>query len=148
MNEARPIVDEVGPDEAFELLKSGSATALIDVRTRAEWSFVGLPDIEPTGAPLWPIEWSGFPAMTRNPGFEAEVLERLQGRAPERLLFICRSGARSMAAAHAVAVALVSQGLPAHCTNVAEGFEGNLDGKGHRGGMNGWKARGLPWRQS
>jgi len=148
MAEARPIVHEVGPDEAFELLKNGTAIALVDVRTRAEWSFVGLPDIESTGAPLWPVEWSRFPAMTRNPGFEAEVMERLQGRAPDRLLFICRSGARSMAAAQATARALASQGLPAHCTNVAEGFEGALDGEGHRGGMNGWKARGLPWRQS
>lgn len=148
MVEAQAIVDEVGPAEAFELLKSGSAKALIDVRTRAEWTFVGLPDTEPAGVPLWPVEWSSFPAMARNPGFEAEVMERLRGRPPGRLLFICRSGARSMAAAQATARALAGQGFEAHCTNVAEGFEGNLDGHSHRGEVNGWKARGLPWRQS
>lgn len=148
MTEARLTVDEVNPADAFELLRNDSATALIDVRTRAEWSFVGLPDTGAIGAELWPIEWVGFPELVRNPGFVAEVMERLNGRPPGRLLFICRSGARSMAAAQATAAALAGQGLAAHCTNVAEGFEGDLDRDGHRGATNGWKARGLPWRQS
>jgi rhodanese-related sulfurtransferase len=150
MSEARPIIDEVNPAEAFDILRDDSATALIDVRTRAEWAFVGLPDIGEAGggAEYWPIEWAGFPAMARNPGFVAEVMERLNGRQPGRLLFICRSGARSMAAAQTTAMALAGKGLAAHCTNVAEGFEGDLDPEGHRGKTNGWKARGLPWRQS
>lgn len=148
MAEVRPIVDEISPAEAFELLKNDDATALIDVRTRAEWAFVGQPDIGGAGAKLWPIEWVTFPAMARNAGFVAEVMERLNGKSPGRLLFICRSGARSMAAARATAVALAEQGVAAHCTNVAEGFEGDLDPRGHRGKANGWKARDLPWRQS
>jgi len=148
MAEVRPIVDEVDPAEAFEILHDDSATALIDVRTRAEWAFVGVPDIGATGAEFWPIEWVDFPDMTRNPGFVDEVMTRLNGHPPGRLLFICRSGARSMAAAQATAMALAGQGLAAHCTNVAEGFEGDLDPGGHRGKANGWKVRGLPWRQN
>ncbi len=172
-----PIVDEVDPLTAYRLLESRSDAVLIDVRTRAEWSFVGLPDVSATGRPLWLVEWAGFPEMAANPGFLDTVMQRIRGQAeggqgddragdqgddrgddrgddgganhpPERLLFICRSGQRSMAAARAVAEALAAEGVAARCSNVAEGFEGELDSRGQRGRHNGWKARGLPWRQT
>lgn len=144
-------VDAVDPDTAFELLRDDPEAQLIDVRTRAEWTFVGLPDLSSIGRDVWPIEWVCFPSMTPNPEFLAGVGEMMRhggGRMPRRLFFICRSGARSLAAARAVADALgPGSGLEC-CTNVAEGFEGDLDASGHRGRKNGWKARGLPWRQS
>lgn len=143
-----PIVDEVDPTAAYQLLDTGPDTALVDVRTRAEWAFVGVPDLEATGRPLWLVEWVSFPAMTRNPAFLDELAERMGDSPPGRLFFICRSGARSMAAARAVAAVLDGAGITAHCTNVAEGFEGDLDAEGHRGSVSGWKNRGLPWRQS
>ena len=34
------------------------------------------------------------------------------------------------------------------CFNIADGFEGPLDDKRHRGAIGGWKAQGLPWSQS
>lgn len=148
MQAVRPIVDEVDPAAAYRLLETDSSIALVDVRTRAEWAFVGVPDVSGTGRPLWLVEWARFPAMTQNPAFLEELGTQMGGAAPERLLFLCRSGARSMAAAQAVAGALAERGLEAHCTNVAEGFEGDLDAEGRRGRQNGWKARGLPWRQS
>lgn len=148
MHAVRPIVDEVGPAAAYRLLESDSSTALVDVRTRAEWAFVGVPDLSGTGRPLWLVEWAGFPGMTQNPAFLEELSTWMGDAVPERLLFICRSGSRSMAAAQAVAAALAGKGIETHCTNVAEGFEGDLDAEGHRGRKNGWKARGLPWRQS
>lgn len=148
MSNERPIIDEVDPAEAYRLLESDSKSALIDVRTRAEWAFVGLPDLSALGRPVWPIEWVAFPNMARNPGFIEELADRMGGKPLARLFFICRSGSRSMAAAQAVAAELGAQGVSAHCTNVAEGFEGDLDQDGHRGRGNGWKARGLPWRQS
>lgn len=148
MSEVRQIVDEVDPADAYRILESRPGTALVDVRTRAEWAFVGLPDLAAIGRSVWPVEWATFPSMTRNPGFLSELRERSGGRLPERILFICRSGARSMAAAQAVAAAMAAQGVAMHCTNVAEGFEGDLDGEGHRGRVNGWKVRGLPWRQN
>jgi len=68
---------------------------------------------------------------------------RKAGLTPEhRIHFLCRSGARSMAAAQAAQAA----GFP-QVFNVAEGFEGNPDAEGHRGVVAGWKAEGLPWRQ-
>ncbi|MFQ5565575.1 MAG: rhodanese-like domain-containing protein [Paracoccaceae bacterium] len=148
MSGDRPIVDEVDPAEAYRILESIPEAALIDVRTRAEWAFVGLPDLSALGRPLWPIEWVAFPSMARNPAFVDELAARMDGKLPARALFICRSGNRSMAAAQFVAAALAKQGLAAHCTNVAEGFEGDLDADGHRGRVNGWKVRGLPWRQN
>ena len=144
----RPIIDEVDPAEAYRLLESIPDTALIDVRTRAEWSFVGLPDLSALGRPLWPVEWVAFPNMAQNPDFISDLAARTGDTPPSRLFFICRSGTRSMAAAQMVAATLSGKGLAAHCTNVAEGFEGDLNQDGHRGGVNGWKARGLPWRQN
>lgn len=148
MQAVRPIVDELDPVAAYRLLESNPSTALVDVRTRAEWAFVGLPDISATGRPFWQVEWVRFPGGARNPGFLDELAELMGDSVPARQLFICRSGARSMAAAQAVAAALAEKGVEVHCSNVGEGFEGDLDAEGHRGRLNGWKARGLPWRQS
>ena len=94
-------VDELAPLEVFQKLESSPSAVLIDVRTRAEWSFVGLPDLGALGRELWPIEWQSFPSKAQNPDFLAEIGTRLQRGVPERLFFICRSGARSMAAAEA-----------------------------------------------
>lgn len=148
MRAGRSIADEVDPVAAYRLLESDSSAALVDVRTRAEWAFVGVPDVSATGRPLWLVEWARFPAMTQNAAFLEELAGQTGGDVPERLLFLCRSGARSMAAAQAVAAALAARGVETRCTNVAEGFEGDLDAEGHRGRISGWKARGLPWRQS
>lgn len=148
MSELRPIIDEVTPPEAYDILRRDSAAVLIDVRSRAEWAFVGVPDLSEIGTGPVLVEWAVYPSMSRNPGFVAELTERLSSLAPDRLLFLCRSGARSMAAAQTMVAALAEQGLPAHCTNVAQGFEGDLNAEGHRGTANGWKACGLPWRQN
>ena len=148
MSGDQPIVDEVNPVEACKLLQSDPDAVLIDVRTRAEWVFVGLPDLSASDRPLWPLEWVAYPDMARNLEFVSELAARMDGKLPTRLFFICRSGARSMAAAQSVAASLAEQGAAVQCTNIAEGFEGDLDQNGHRGRVNGWKMRGLPWRQN
>ncbi|MEL6574829.1 MAG: rhodanese-like domain-containing protein [Pseudomonadota bacterium] len=148
-------VSEMGPAEAWEMLASNPSARMVDVRTKAEWSFVGVPDLSPAGKRVWTVEWVGFPSMAPNPRFLQELTElasadpELGGSMPETLLFICRSGARSMMAARTVAAEGEATGIgaPAHCINVAEGFEGDLDSDGHRGNKNGWKVAGLPWRQ-
>lgn len=143
------IVDALTPQETWTCLAESDASfALVDVRTRAEWAFVGVPDLSDLDTPFWPLEWVSFPAMAPNTRFVDQLVETAGGTLPERLFFICRSGARSMAAAQTVAGAAQAMGRPVHCTNVSEGFEGDLDAEGHRGGLNGWKAHGLPWRQS
>ena len=141
-------VGEVNPDEAWHILSSNESARLIDVRTRAEWGFVGVPDLgQLRHTPLF-IEWAAYPGMSLNSRFAAEVEEALAGDVPETLLFICRSGARSLQAAHAVTDHFAGMGRTVTCLNVAEGFEGDLDASGHRGNQNGWKFRGLAWRQS
>lgn len=132
--------------EAWEFLKSDPKAQLVDVRTAAEWSFVGVPDLSQLGRALVRVEWQVYPSMERNPKFEAAVAERLKaGGATEAtpIFFLCRSGARSAAAAAAMTAAGFNK-----CFNVAAGFEGDLDAQKHRGRANGWKVDGLPWVQA
>ena len=142
------IVDELGPQQAYEAMRSDETAVMVDVRTSAEWAFVGVPDLRETGQPLLTIEWARLPGMIRNEEFVSELLQHIGSEKPGRVFFICRSGARSMSAAQQLAGVCEQRGIPVHCTNVAEGFEGDVDANGHRGQMNGWKAAGLPWRQS
>lgn len=143
-----PGVGEVNPAEAWEILKSDPKSVLVDVRTTAEWGFVGLPDLSGLGKSLVCVEWAQYPNMSKNPLFAEQVMNELGGEVPSCVLFICRSGARSMHAARAVAAELSAAGNSVQCLNVAEGFEGDLDEQKHRGAVNGWKTRGLSWRQS
>ncbi|MEL6598665.1 MAG: rhodanese-like domain-containing protein [Pseudomonadota bacterium] len=145
MDGLRPI--EMAPNDVWAQMESDPETALVDVRSHAEWTFVGLPDTRPAGRRTLAIEWRSFPGMALNEQFVGQLMEQLGGDVPKTLFFICRSGARSMEAAMTVAGALSQQGIEATCVNVAEGFEGDLDGHGHRGVTNGWKVHGLPWRQ-
>ena len=143
-----PLVGEVTPAEAWRILSESGDARLVDVRSRAEWGFVGVPDIGELGQrPLF-VEWAVYPDMSVNTAFVAALEQEIGPDVSGPLLFLCRSGARSLRAAHAVAEHYAAKGKPVTCINVAEGFEGDLDASGHRGGHNGWKARGLAWRQS
>jgi rhodanese-related sulfurtransferase len=124
---------DVTPQEAFELVTAGAAR-LIDVRTPEERKFVGYV------ADSVPVPWANGTSLQRNPRF----LRELEGKArkDEVLLFICRSGPRSLAAAQAATRAQFR-----HAFNVLEGFEGELNGHGQRNSTGGWKFRGLPWIQ-
>lgn len=131
---------DLTPRQAWERLESDPDAVLVDVRTSAEWSFVGLPDLTSIGKRVVPIEWTTFPEGAPNPRF----LDDLRASIPTDdtpVLFLCRSGARSVAA---TAAATAAGYTAAH--NVSEGFEGDLDAQGHRA-VNGWKQAGLPWRQ-
>ncbi|SDX16114.1 Rhodanese-related sulfurtransferase [Albimonas donghaensis] len=140
-------IAQLSPQQAFEALSDGDA-ALVDVRTRAEWAFVGLPDLSPVGAQPVLVEWRRYPDMSPNSDFAAQLMDAFGDTLPGKLLFLCRSGGRSQEAALAVSRALAERGAQSACCNVAEGFEGDLDPSGQRGSINGWKVRGLPWRQS
>lgn len=132
---------DLSPQQAWDLLRDERSAALVDVRTGAEWTFVGLPDLAALGKEPALIAWQEFPDMARNPHFLATLAAQLPDRdAP--VVFLCRSGVRSRSAA----VAATQAGFSA-CYNLAGGFEGDHDTFGHRGGCNGWKAAGLDWRQ-
>lgn len=141
-------VEQENPSDAFETLKTDTSSGLVDVRTAAEWTFVGLPDVSSTGKDVILKEWASYPHMGPNPNFIADLLEVTAEQNIRRLYFICRSGVRSLHAALAMTDAFTATGKDVACVNVAEGFEGDLNGSRHRGGENGWKARGLPWVQS
>ena len=135
------MVEDVPPAQTWEALRADPHAQLVDVRTDAEWNFVGLPDLIAAGKQAVLIPWQVYPAMVVNAHFVAHLNEA--GLTPEHhLYFICRTGGRSLAAARAAQAA----GF-AHAYNVADGFEGPPDGAGHRGTVAGWKASGLPWRQ-
>ncbi len=128
-----PYAGEVTPEEAYALTQAGAAK-IVDVRTRFEAEYVGRID----GTPL--IEWKALGAPTPNPDFLAEL--ETVGSKDENLLFLCRSGVRSHAAAQAAAGAGYRGAF-----NLLEGFEGDLDPHKHRGSSGGWRYRGLPWIQ-
>lgn len=136
-----PGVPDIRPRAAWEALTEDPAAVLIDVRTDAEWNFVGLPDVTETGKQLLLIPWQVYPSMQVNGAF-AEHLRKAGLTAESRLYFICRSGVRSLAAGQAAQAAGFPQSF-----NLADGFEGPPDENGHRGQLAGWKAEGLPWRQ-
>jgi len=136
-----PGVPDVSPRAAYQALAEDTDAVLVDVRTDAEWNFVGVPDLSEVGKQVVLIPWQVYPTMQVNGAF-AEHLRRAGASPMSKLYFICRSGARSLAAGQAAQAA----GFP-NAFNVADGFEGPVDADGHRGGVAGWKADGLPWRQ-
>ena len=123
---------DVSPQLAWQWVQDGTAV-LVDVRTDAERSWVGfVPEAVP-------VAWKQWPAMAMNPDFDAAVRQAAAGR---KLVLLCRSGVRSVAAARRA----TELGLEAY--NILEGFEGDPDDQGQRGHLGGWRFHGLPWRQS
>jgi rhodanese-related sulfurtransferase len=138
-------VDNVDVEATWQTLESRARSQLIDVRTRAEWTYVGIPDLGSLNKRAVLVEWQTFPDQTVDPRFAerlAAELNALGVKLDDDLFFICRSGGRSLTAAKAMA----AMGYRA-CHNVAGGFEGPLDDERHRGTVGGWKAAGLPWLQ-
>ncbi|WP_410498520.1 rhodanese-like domain-containing protein [Chitinibacter sp. S2-10] len=124
----------VTPSEAWTLFQSLSAVHIVDVRTSAEWQWVGIvPDAEL-------IEWKSYPGMANNPNFLTQLKTQVDPEAV--VMFLCRSGARS----HDAAMLAAQHGYTA-AMNILEGFEGDKDANEHRSSKNGWKVAGLPWKQ-
>lgn len=139
------MVDEVDVASAWDVLQANSRAQLVDVRSRAEWTYVGIPDLGPLGRQAVFMEWERFPDHAVDPHFAERLANELQARGVQMeddLFFICRLGIRSLVAAQVMAASGYSA-----CHNVTEGFEGALDEARHRGTRTGWKAIGLPWLQ-
>lgn len=132
--------------DAYALLAGDPASVLIDVRTQAEWAYVGAPDLRTLGKEPIYLEWQRYPSMEVDQQFASRLEGELKDRGVERgatLVFLCRSGARSRHAA----IAMTGAGW-GPCFNISDGFEGPLDASRHRGGASGWRAAGLPWTQT
>ena len=134
---------DITPEEAWKLLVDDPEAVLVDCRTDAEWRFVGVPDLSSLEREVVYIEWNSSDGK-HNDDFVDDL--KAAGVTPgvdqRPVVFLCRSGNRSIGAAEAATEAGIA---PSY--NVLDGFEGNLDEHRHRGGT-GWKAVGLPWRQS
>src|SRR5512146_379989 len=95
---------DLKPTDAWKILAEDSRAQLVDVRTRPEWTFVGLPDLGSLGRRPVLQSWQVYPAMDVDANFAAAVAKQIPDRdAP--ILFICRSGGRSRAAAMAMTAA-------------------------------------------
>ena len=137
---------DVGARVAWDELARNPDATLVDVRTRAEWAYVGVPVLAEIGKQAALVEWDEFPTGQLVPDFIGRLKTELEKRglamdAP--LYFICRSGNRSKHAAIAASAAGCSR-----CFNIEFGFEGRLGPDRHRGTGGSWKAEGLPWVQS
>ena len=132
---------DITPEQAWELLTGDPDAVLVDCRTDAEWRFVGVPDLSPLHRDVVFVEWSRTDG-SHNDGFIDELKSAGISSGDRPVVFLCRSGNRSIGAAEAATAAGIG---PSY--NVLDGFEGNLDENRHRG-RTGWKAVGLPWRQS
>jgi rhodanese-related sulfurtransferase len=121
---------DLTPAEAFELVRDNPDAVLVDVRTEGEWAQVGVPDLGELGKDVVFLEWQQGPTRSQNPAFVDDLKATVPADVP--VVLICRSGVRSVAAAHAATAAGLG---PAY--NVLEGFEGGA----------GWVRNGLPWRQ-
>jgi rhodanese-related sulfurtransferase len=132
---------EISPSDAWSRVSSDPSAKIIDVRTQAEWSFVGVPDLSPVGKQVLLVSWQVFPSMARNDAFAAQI-EAHGVKPDDTLLLLCRSGVRSRAAAE-----LLTQLGYTAAWNITDGFEGPHDPTKHRGTVAGWKASGLPWAQ-
>ena len=60
---------DVDPANSYAALQASADAVLVDVRTAAEWSYVGLPDLSHIGKRVIPIEWQRFPDGTQNGSF-------------------------------------------------------------------------------
>ena len=125
---------DLTPEDAHALLLERPNAVLVDCRTQAEWTFVGVPAIPGTRF----VEWSHWPEGGQNENFVKDVAGGLEPGQP--IVVICRTGGRSAAAAEA----LTDAGFT-NVYNVLDGFEGHPDVDGHRTG--GWRGAGLPWQQ-
>ena len=130
------MIENLTPRAARELLLAQPDALFVDCRSEAEYFFVGHAE----GAVHVP--WAEAPDWELNPHFVSEV-RKLVGHSIDRpVVLICRSGNRSVDAAHALAAAGFSR-----VVNVLHGFEGALNERHHRGALNGWRFDGLPWEQ-
>ena len=132
---------DFSPQNAWDEVKNNDDCFLVDCRSSAEWSLIGVPNLDSIGKKVVFVEWQIYPTMEKNSKFLQEISESGINK-DSKIIFLCRSGARSRSAAEF----LTSHGYK-ECYNGSEGFEGSHNEFGQRGKRNGWKFSDLPWNQ-
>ena len=130
------MIENLTPQQAWELLQQNASAVLVDVRTQMEHAYVG----HPIGSVH--IPWKEAPSWAVNPSFVGDV-KKLVPDTDAPILLLCRSGQRSLSAAKALKEAGYQRPI-----NIIDGFEGSLDSDKHRNNLGGWRFCGLPWQQS
>ena len=143
MSKALVDIEQISVEECWDRLRQQDSSQLVDVRSQAEWAFVGVPDLSSIGKEPIFLEWLSLLSGKPHPDFVAKLSQNIGGEKTTPLYFLCRSGTRSLAAA----MAMTQAGFE-NCFNVLCGFEGELDESHHRGQKNGWKSKNLLWRQN
>ena len=131
--EGLPYAGALTPAEAHQLMQAGAK--LVDVRTKPELQYVG----KVPGSLA--VEWQTWPGGKPNPEFMGELAASV-GK-DDTIMFLCRSGVRSHAAAETATRAGFKDSY-----NILEGFEGDKDSDEHRNTKGGWRKAGLPWTQT
>ncbi len=140
--------------EAYDLVQKHAKDVLfIDVRTRAEVGFLGMPTIADANIPYmlagdwgqWDENKSTF-KLTPNSGFLPAIEQQLAKKGlnkDSKIVVMCRSGSRSAKAAK-----LLAEAGYKNVYSVVDGFEGDKAKEGPNKGqrvVNGWKNANLPW---
>ena len=142
------MVLQISAIDTLKALQTNLQSILIDVRTQAEFDFVGFVDLSKIDAKMILLPWRTYPDMAIDGTFTEQlstsVAKIFSSSNPStiNLFFLCRSGVRSLEAA----IAMSNVGY--NCYNIVGGFEGSINSFGHRGCVDGWKANNLPWRQN
>ena len=141
--------EDVTPTQAYDMATTDPDVYILDVRTPAEWKWVGHPGMNGAGdgADLsgkvlnvsFKIEKKG--SMIINPSFLSDVNEIFEDAPYIELITMCLSGGRSVAAA------TLLEGEGYNVLNMLTGFEGGKDTQGYRT-VSGWKVDGLPYTYS
>jgi rhodanese-related sulfurtransferase len=140
--------------DAYQMVSEDPANVLfIDVRTRGELQFIGMPIVVDAHVPFMveaePPQWDEISSsfkLVRNADFVAAVDKRLAQKRLTRdatIVVICQGGLRAARAADA----LTKAGYTTVYT-VLDGFEGDPVAEGPMKGLrlvNGWRNAGLPW---
>lgn len=131
---------DISPTHAWEMLSADPEVVLVDCRTAAEWNYVGIPELSSINKKAVLVQWVTYPNGEPNINFVEQLREAgISDESP--VVFLCRSGQRSIGAAVAATAAGIKDSY-----NILDGFEGSVSAEGHRDTA-GWKALGLPWVQ-
>ncbi|QDH15468.1 hypothetical protein E3E11_05980 [Oecophyllibacter saccharovorans] len=126
-------VKDITAREAWKMLEQDPTVRLVDVRRPQEWERVGMPDLTALGGKTLFLTWPQEGSAEQKAAFATTLANAVADRQTP-LLFLCRGGVRSLAAA----LELQKLGYD-QVFNIIDGFEG-APGRGE-----GWRAS-LPYR--